>query len=63
MAQFTSGRRLWVKNKLKVQALNTDCELDSNLKKVNKSELLFVDNPQYENIMRISFRNISIWKW
>jgi hypothetical protein len=35
-----------------VQALDSDYELDVNLTRVNKSELLFVDNPHYESLAR-----------
>ena len=36
----------------KLQALDTNYELDVNLRKVNKSQLLFVDNPHYESILK-----------
>ena len=35
-----------------VQALDSDYELDVNLTRVNKSELLFIDNPRYESLVR-----------
>ena len=36
---------------MKVQAIDSDYELETNLTKVNKSELLVVDNPQYGNLL------------
>ena len=37
--------------KVKVQAIDSDYELETNLPKVNKSELLVVDNPRYNNLL------------
>ena len=37
--------------KVKVQALDSDYELETKLTKVNKSELLFVENPKYNNLL------------
>ena len=38
--------------KVKVQALDSNYELETNLTKVNKSQLLVVDNPQYKNLLQ-----------
>lgn len=38
--------------KVNVQAPDSDYELEVNLTKVDKSELLFVENPQYENLLK-----------
>ena len=38
--------------KIKVQALDSDYELETNVTKVSKSELLFLDNPHYENLLQ-----------
>ena len=38
--------------KVKVQALDSDYELETKLTKVNKSELLFVENPKYNNLLQ-----------
>ena len=35
---------------MKIQAIDSDYELETNLTKVNKGELVFVDNPQYANL-------------
>ena len=37
--------------KVRIQSVDSDYELETNLTKVNKSELLFVDNPQYANLL------------
>ena len=37
--------------KVKVQAIDSDYELETNLTKVNKSELLVVDNPRYDDLL------------
>lgn len=36
--------------KVKIQSVGSDYELETNLTKINKGELLFVDNPQYANL-------------
>ena len=36
--------------KVKIQSVGSDYELETNLTKMNKGELLFVDNPQYANL-------------
>ena len=36
--------------KVRIQSVDSDYELETNLTKVNKSELLFVDNTQYANL-------------
>ncbi len=38
--------------KIKIQAVDADYELETNLTKVNKSELLSVDNPQYAKLLK-----------
>ena len=35
-----------------IQAIDSDYELETNLTKVNKGELVFVDNPQYANLLK-----------
>ena len=37
--------------KVKIQSVGSDYELETNLTKINKGELLFVDNPQYANLI------------
>ncbi len=38
--------------KIKIQAVDSDYELETNLTKVNKTELLSVDNPQYAKLLK-----------
>ena len=50
MLMTSKVTRLEVYN-VNVQALDSDYELEVNVAKVNKSELLFVENQRYENLI------------
>ena len=51
MLMTSQVTRLEIYN-VKIQAIDSDYELETNLTKVNKGELVFVDNPQYANLRK-----------
>ena len=51
MLMTSQVTRLEIYN-VKIQAIDSDYELETNLTKVNKGELVFVDNPQYANLLK-----------